>query len=84
MGVQLKNVPVKLDEETISRIDEDVRRFAPFCSGRSSMLRALVYVAYGQIDAGKVKLTLTGIQRAIALRQKPKREMLDPELRGAR
>ena len=73
MGITLKAVPVRLDEETVARIDEDVRRFAPFCEGRSSMVRALVYVAYGQVDRGKVKLTLTGIQRAIASQQKPKR-----------
>ena len=69
MGVWLKNVPVKLDEKTVQRMDQDVQRFSPFCTGRSQLGRLLIHLAYAQIDNGEVDWTLSGIQRA--LKRKP-------------
>jgi hypothetical protein len=67
MGLCKQNTPVRLDAETIARIDEDVKRFAPFCEGRSAMIRLLVRIAHSQIDSGKVEWTTRGIQRALKL-----------------
>jgi hypothetical protein len=67
MGLCKQCVPVKLDAETVTRINEDVKRFAPFCEGRSTMARVLIQIAYSQIDSGKVDWTVRGIQRALNL-----------------
>lgn len=67
MGLTKQNVPVRLDAKTIERIDEDVRRFAPFCEGRSAMARLLIHLAHSQIDSGEINWTISGIQRALKL-----------------
>jgi hypothetical protein len=75
MGECLKAIPVKLDEKTVARIDEDVENFAPFCKGRSTMVRLLVQIAHRQIDSGKVNWTMRGIQQALGIyRRRHKRD----------
>lgn len=67
MSEWLTQVPVKLDAKIVSRLDDDVTRFLPFCTGRSAVIRVLIEVAYKQIDAGIVDWTPEGLQRVLGV-----------------
>lgn len=56
-------VPVKLDAATVAEIDKHVAAFAPFCEGRSALIRVLVEVALGAINDGTLTWDLETIQR---------------------
>jgi hypothetical protein len=44
MGIEPKNLTLSLADST--RIDEGAKNFAPFCAGRSKMVRVLVALAH--------------------------------------
>lgn len=66
LGEWKQQVPIKLDVDTIRRIDQDVQRFAPFCEGRSTVARVLIQFAYAAIDAGILKWDLQSVQDVLS------------------
>lgn len=67
MGEWMVQVPTKLRSLTIDRIDADVQRFAPFCEGRSAIVRLLIDVAYAAVDRGMVPWDLAGVQGVLGI-----------------
>lgn len=66
MGEWKIQVPAKFDSSTVERMDREIARFAPFCEGRSTMVRILVEYALAAIDDGILQWDLKSIQQVLS------------------
>jgi hypothetical protein len=58
-------VTVKLDAQTLVRLDALVARFSPFCEGRSSMLRIIVETICAAIDNGNMAFDMESVKNLL-------------------
>jgi hypothetical protein len=69
MGVEMPNIPVRLDEDTIAQIDALMAELEPmYIEGRGTFLRALIKHSLTLISEGSMRFDFAEIQRVHRLR----------------